>query len=210
MKAYGRGVLALVVSWFVFSLVGSGLGLYTNEASRLGPQIAVAAVTPLLVFGLWFAASKKFREFAMSLNPQLLTLAQAWRLVGFTFVLLEAHRVLPAVFAWPAGYGDMAVGATATFVAWKFSNPGQRRRFIRWQWLGITDLVVAVTMGTTAFLWSPQGPTTGPMTMLPLSLIPTFLVPMFMIFHIICIAQARQWKGENFANAPVRFAESRA
>jgi hypothetical protein len=31
------------------------------------------------------------------------------------------------------------------------------------------------------------------MTVLPLSLIPTFLVPLFLIFHIICIAQARGW-----------------
>jgi hypothetical protein len=32
------------------------------------------------------------------------------------------------------------------------------------------------------------------MTVLPLSLIPTFLVPMFLIFHVICIAQARAWE----------------
>jgi hypothetical protein len=32
------------------------------------------------------------------------------------------------------------------------------------------------------------------MTVLPLSLIPTFLVPLFLIFHVICIAQARTWK----------------
>jgi hypothetical protein len=31
---------------------------------------------------------------------------------------------------------------------------------------------------------------------LPLSLIPTFLVPLFLILHFICIAQARNWKGE--------------
>jgi len=28
---------------------------------------------------------------------------------------------------------------------------------------------------------------------LPLSLIPTFLVPLFLIFHVMCIAQARRW-----------------
>jgi len=34
----------------------------------------------------------------------------------------------------------------------------------------------------------------GAMTVLPLSLVPTFLVPLFLIFHVICIAQARAWK----------------
>jgi len=32
------------------------------------------------------------------------------------------------------------------------------------------------------------------MTVLPLSLIPRFLVPLFLIFHLICIVQARAWK----------------
>jgi len=32
------------------------------------------------------------------------------------------------------------------------------------------------------------------MTVLPLSLIPTFLVPLFMMFHVISIAQASQWR----------------
>jgi hypothetical protein len=32
------------------------------------------------------------------------------------------------------------------------------------------------------------------MTVLPLSLIPAFAVPLLMMLHIICIAQARQWR----------------
>jgi hypothetical protein len=131
----------------------------------------------------------------MSLNPQVLTLAQSWRIVGFTFVLLEARGGLPAIFAWPAGYGDMAIGATATFVAWKLANPARRNGFIFWQLLGIADLVNAVGLGTTARLLSPSGPSMVAMTVLPLSLVPTFLVPLFFIFHVICIAQARGWKG---------------
>ena len=63
----------------------------------------------------------------------------------------------------------------------------------RWQLLGIADLVIAVSVGTTAFLISPQGPSMVPMTVLPLSLIPTFLVPLFAILHVICLAQARFW-----------------
>ena len=115
-------------------------------------------------------------------------------MVGFTFVLLQARSILPAVFALPAGYGDMAIGASAAFAAWKLANPAHRNSFVLWQLLGITDLVVAVSVGTTAGLISPQGPTMAPMTVLPLSLIPTFLVPLFVILHVICIAQARSWK----------------
>jgi hypothetical protein len=143
---------------------------------------------------LWFAASESFRRFTLSLNPRILTSAQAWRVVGFTFVLLEAHGILPAIFALPAGYGDMAIGMTASFVAWRFADPHHRNAFMLWQVLGIADLVIAVSLGTTAALISPNGPSTVAMTMLPLSLIPTFLVPLFVMLHIICIAQARTWK----------------
>jgi len=79
-------------------------------------------------------------------------------------------------------------------VAWKLANRAHRSSFILWQLLGIADLAIAVSLGTTAGLISPQGPSMAPMTTLPLSLIPTFLVPLFVILHVICIAQARSWK----------------
>jgi len=194
MKNYARFTLGLVIAWFVLALTASSLHLFQNNDNRIGLAVAFAAGTPIVVFSLWFAASQNFRRFALSLDPKILTSAQSWRIIGFTFLLLEAHRVLPAVFAFPAGYGDMFIGVTASSVAWKLADPAQRNNFILWQLLGILDLVIAVSIGTTAALISPQGPTMAPMTVLPLSLIPTFLVPLFTILHVICIAQARTWK----------------
>jgi hypothetical protein len=194
MKNYAKFTIGLVIVWFVFALSASALHLFQNNANRIGLAVAFAAVTPIAVFSLWFAASESFRRFALSLNPKLLTSAQSWRFIGFTFVLLEAHRVLPAVFAFPAGYGDMFIGVTASYVAWKLADPAHRNYFIFWQLLGILDLAIAVSVGTTAGLIDPQGPAMAPMTVLPLSLIPTFLVPLFVILHVICIAQARSWK----------------
>jgi len=45
-----------------------------------------------------------------------------------------------------------------------------------------------------ARLISPHGVATAVMTVLPMSLIPTFAVPLLVMLHVICIAQARQWK----------------
>jgi hypothetical protein len=191
---YKKITAGIIVGWFLFALFASALQLFQNGAGRVGIAVGIAALTPLIVFSLWFAASAGFREFALSLNPRTLTSVQAWRIIGFIFLLLEARGVLPAVFAWPAGYGDMAVGMTAGFVAWKYADPSHRNSFIFWQLLGILDLVTAVSVGTTAGLLSPQGPSMAPMTVLPLSLVPTFLVPLFTIFHVISIAQARTWK----------------
>jgi len=194
MKNYGKRSAVLIAVWFLFALSASGLHWFKNDSNRFGLAVGFAAVAPIFVFALWFAASEKFRQFTLSLNPQILTIAQSWRIVGFTFVLLEARGVLPAIFALPAGYGDMAIGATATLVAWKLANPARRNSFILWQALGMADLVNAVTLGTTARLLIPDSTSMGAMTVLPLSLVPTFLVPLFFIFHVISIAQARTWK----------------
>jgi len=194
MKNYAKLTTGIIFAWFVFALTASALHLFKNNDNRIGLAVAIAAVAPIAMFSLWFAASNSFRHFALSLNPQTLTSLQAWRMIGFTFVLLQARSILPAVFAFPAGYGDMAIGATAAFAAWKLANPAHRNSFVLWQALGITDLVNAVAVGTTAGLISPQGSSMAPMTVLPLSLIPTFLVPLFLILHVICIAQARSWK----------------
>ena len=112
-------------------------------------------------------------------------------------MLREARGALPAIFALPAEYGDMFIGATAFLVAWQLANPQRRNSFIAWQLLGILDLVNAVSMGVTARLIDPHGPSMLPMTVLPLSLIPTFLVPLFFILHVICIAQAKNWKAHS-------------
>jgi hypothetical protein len=193
MKSYAKLTTALIAAWFVLALAASALQVFKNASNRIGPAVAIAAVVPLLVFAVWFAGSEKFRQFTLSLNPGTLTLVQSWRVIGFTFVLLEAKGVLPGIFAFPAGYGDMFIGLTATFVAWKFAEPGHRAGFILWQALGMLDLVTAVGLGTTARLLAPQGAPMVAMTVLPLSLVPTFLVPLFFILHVICIAQASAW-----------------
>ena len=100
--SYGKLTAGLIAAWSLFALSASALHWFRNDANRVGLAVAFAAVVPILVFALWLAASEKFRQFTLSLNPQLLTLAQSWRIIGFTFVLLEARGVLPAIFALPA------------------------------------------------------------------------------------------------------------
>jgi hypothetical protein len=208
MKNYGKLAAGLVIAWFIFAFIASALHLFENGPQRVGIAVGMAALTPIVIFSVWFATSEQFRQFALSLNPRILTLAQTWRLLGLVFVMLESQKLLPAVFALPAGYGDIAIGATAWFAALKLANPERRNSFILWQSLGITDLVLAVSLGTTAALLSPHAPSMLPFTVLPLSLIPTFLVPLFIIFHVICIAQATTWRtasaGSPAAEKPVR------
>ena len=191
---YGKLLGGIVAAWFAFSLVASEFHLFRTTSAQPPIALGLGALVPVALFLFWFATSETFRSFAMSLNPRVLTLVQTWRVGGFTFLVLYAYHLLPGLFALPAGLGDMAIGVTAPLIALRPADPEHRGSFIRWQILGMIDLVTAVTLGATASLLQPQGVPTSPMTVLPLSMIPTFGVPLFLILHIISIAQAWQWK----------------
>jgi len=192
--SYGRLTAGLIAAWFVVAVSTSALHLFKTDPNLPPVALGLAVLIPVVGFLVWFATSVGFRQFALSLNPRTLTLVHSWRIAGFTFLALYAAGMLPGVFALPAGWGDIAIGATARLAALKLANFSSRRIFILWQILGIADLITAVTLATVARLISPHGATTAVMTVLPMSLIPTFAVPLLMILHVICIAQARQWK----------------
>lgn len=147
---------------------------------------------PVLVFGIWASVSPRFRQFLLTADPRTLTFLQAWRVAGFAFVVAGAYKVLPNVFALPAGYGDLFIGLTAPFAAMLLAKPERRGALIAWQLLGVLDLVMAVILGVLA---SPRvqligdGLTTAPLTLLPLSMVPTFAVPLVLILHITCLAK---------------------
>ncbi len=203
---YRRVTACLIAVWFVFALSASALHVFKTDL--LPVALGLAVTIPIVAFLLWFATSAAFRQFALSLNPRTLTFVQSWRIAGFTFLVLYAAGILPGVFALPAGGGDIAIGATAPLVAVKLANFNHRRGFIFWQILGISDLVMAVTLGTIARLISPDGVGTGVMTVLPLSLIPTFAVPLLIMLHVICIAQARQWTERQYSHVGEQLSSS--
>jgi hypothetical protein len=67
--------------------------------------------------------------------------------------------------------------------------------FIRWNVLGILDLVVAISLGaisTTLSTGAPGEISTAPMATLPLLLIPAFLVPLFLMLHTVALMQSRR------------------
>jgi hypothetical protein len=191
--SYGKVTAGLIAAWFVVAVSTSALHLFKTDPNLPPLALGLAVLIPIAVFLFWFAASSGFRQFALSLNPRTLSFVHSWRIAGFVFLALYAAGRLPGFFALPAGWGDIAIGATAPLAAIKLANFSRRRTFIFWQILGIVDLVTAVTLGTVARLISPHGVTTAAMSVLPMSLIPTFAVPILIMLHVICIAQARNW-----------------
>jgi hypothetical protein len=193
-QQYGKLTSWLLAAWFVFALSASALHLYQTSPSTPPLALGMAVLGPVVVFLAWFRLSAGFRGFVFSLNPRILTMVHTWRVGGFVFLVLYTYGILPGLFALPAGWGDIAIGATASFVSLKLASRSHRLAFIVWQILGMFDLVMAISLGTMSQFINPNQVTTAPMTMLPLSLIPTFAVPLLFIFHFICITQARLWR----------------
>ena len=205
MSKYAKLSAGLLAAWFVFALSSSALHVYKNAPNTPPIALGLAVVTPIALFLVWFASSPGFRQFVLSLSPRTLTLVQSMRIVGFVFLVLGTYKILPAFFALSAGWGDIAIGATAPFAALRLASPAHRKGFIFWQFLGIFDLVNALALGALAGIIDPHGISAEAMTVLPMSYITTFAVPLFLILHIICIAQARRWPTTHFAATGNRF-----
>jgi hypothetical protein len=195
-----RGLTAwLIAAWFVFSITASAFHLYVTNPGQPPIPVLLAVLVPIAIFSIWYLRSKPFREFVLSLDPRALSSIHAFRWAGFVFIVLYAYRILPWYFALPAGLGDMAIGLTALPVAGPLAAQRRRAGFIRWNSLGIADLVIALSTAAGAGILAPHGISMEPMTVLPMSVIPTFGVPLFLILHIICIAQARRWPAESYS-----------
>jgi hypothetical protein len=125
-------------------------------------------------------------------TPRRFAWPHAVRVVGVFFLLALALGKVPAVFAIPAGIGDILVGISAPFAARRLAA-GDRVGAVWFNVMGIVDLVVAMTIG---FLCGP-GPTqvlhvtpsTQAISVLPLVLIPVTAVPLMLALHIVSLVR---------------------
>jgi hypothetical protein len=199
----GRSGIRLAVGtaltiWLLLVLWLGAIGAFVNPPGKPPLAIAIGVAAPLVFFFALLRFSQAFREFVLSLDLRLIAGMQAWRWAGLGFLSLYAHGVLPAVFALPAGLGDMAIGVTAPWLVLALiRQPGfaASGAFIRWNVLGIFDLIIAISIGTVSTLFATGAPgeiSTAPMATLPLLLIPAFLVPLFLMLHAAALLQSRQ------------------
>lgn len=193
----GQTVKAALAVWLGAALVLGTTGAFVAAPGNPPLPVFAGAVVPVTVFALAFRLSQAFREFVLALDVRLITAIQAWRFAGFGFIALYANHVLPGLFAWPAGLGDMAIGIAAPlWVLTLIKNPDAATSsgFRLWNTLGIIDFVIAFTTATVSSmtLVTDTLPSMAPITQLPLVLIPTFMVPFFFILHVVALLQSKQ------------------
>ena len=191
-------VFAALALWLGLVTFLGSQGAFVGRADSPPLAIFLGVTIPLAVFFAAYFGWSAFRAFILSADLRLVSAIQAWRWGGLGFLSLYAHGVLPGLFAFPAGLGDMAIGVTAPWMVLRLIRQpsfAASRRYRIWNMLGILDFVVAVSMGTisSGFIHGLNlNVTTSAMAQLPLVLIPAYMVPFFIMLHCTALFQARQ------------------
>ncbi len=191
-------VWLVVAAWAALSVILNMLGIFINPPDKPPLALLVSVILPPLLFLIGYALSSKVRTLSLNLDLRLLTAMQAWRIIGAMFLVLMTFRLLPGVFAWPAGIGDVIVGAYAPFVVLSISRrtSGWQKHVVLLNVLGLLDFIGAIGGGVLSGD-SPIGILRGDVTanvmqQLPLSMIPTFAVPFWIILHIVSLIKVRK------------------
>ncbi len=185
---------AILMSWLALSIALAASGVYHVTATGI-PTLQYGLLLPILIGVILIWRSDLVRRILDAVPQPWIVGVQLYRALGVMFLILYASGRLPALFAWPAGVGDIAIGLSAPLVGLAYARaPREAAGPVRaWNVLGILDLVVAVTTGflTAPSLISPieVHPTSELMTMLPMVLIPVYLVPISIVLHIASLAK---------------------
>lgn len=195
-----RAAVALFLGvWLgaVLLLAPAPASLLTRERFYITPLIPVFVVIPLAIALVAFLRSSTLRRVLAAASLPALNGVQFYRAVGVVFVILLAQGQLPAHFALPAGWGDIAIGLTAPLVALALARGvrGGRPLAIAWNTLGLLDLGVAVGMGTGVLApllapeLGPHVPSAAAMGVFPMILVPGFAVPVSLLLHVVALSR---------------------
>ena len=206
------GAAAVVLGgWFTATAVIAGHGWYHTRLGHGVPWLPVAVAG---FFGMLLALRRipvVARALAAPGLASRLEYPHSFRVEGVAFLIMMALGHLPALFALPAGLGDIAAGIAAPLVAHRLAQGTGRRAALWFNAFGMTDLVVALTLGAlTGFQLLNVTPSGAPIIELPLALIATAAVPLLLALHITSVsALARAPRTPLPATGPLIAAASR-
>lgn len=189
----GLSGLALA-AWAISTALLASSGSYQPPDIHSPPPVGIQLVIALATLSacLWLSPTLR----GLLRNQKNLIRLNVWRLEGALFLALMLTGQMPALWAIPAGVGDVLIGGAAFWVAARLDAPGGRRRAIAFNLLGLLDLVVAIGLGITVNPGPAQLFHTTPdaelLTRFPLALVPGFLVPLAFMVHFVSLWQLRR------------------
>jgi hypothetical protein len=184
----GTGFLVwgAAMTWVCLSDIARSVGPLGNLI------VPICWITPSLILILgrnWFLSEPLSQRWLVGL--------QVWRLIGGVFLIEMARGNLPGVFAYPAGIGDILVGAVAAIALIAYRNRAQlpRTAVITVLVLGVVDFLGAFFFGFTSSEGAQQlffPDVTNDLRLFPTGMIPLFFVPFAIFFHTLSWLSLRQ------------------
>ncbi|MGB8352597.1 MAG: hypothetical protein WCD79_01785 [Chthoniobacteraceae bacterium] len=184
-----------LIAWFVAmqALAVRGFIQTTPAAAQFGIPIPAVVGVPIAVWLFALMRSGRIPAVIDAVPLSWLVRIQAFRVIGSVFLLQLALHRLPAVFALPAGIGDVLTGLLALRVAQDLDaqKSGTQKAALAWNLFGIADLVVALSIGMLASLHILK-PGIPFRLEYPLIMVPAFAVPLALILHALSLWQLRR------------------
>jgi hypothetical protein len=190
-------VLIPYTLWLAVIWSGAIRGAFLPGASPV-PLIPIAIFLPVIIGTPILLRSKRIGQVLDAMPESWLIALQLYRVFGSVFLVGWARNAVPAVFALPAGIGDVITGLLAVPVAISLAadTPQARRAAFAWNVFGLLDFAIAVSIGLMIApgpfqLIVPSIPnaTTG---VYPNVLIPAFAVPSSILLHVLSLRQLRR------------------
>lgn len=184
-------VLIGIIIWYLAVVILGMMGFFALRP-LFAPNIGFAFI--ILLFAIKKILSIKALQAAFDAVPlNLIMLVQTFRVMGVGFLSLYAMKVLPPQFAIPTGLGDVFVGITAPIVAYIYTlqKPFSKQIAIIWNYLGIADLAMSITLGILTYPEPLNVISTQvsnlPIALYPLVIIPVFAVPFSLLIHLFTL-----------------------
>src|SRR5262245_11108387 len=196
-----RAAAVVLIGWLAAALALALVGTFEGVPGR-APTIQFGFLVPVAIAGLLLWRSVTARQIVDAVPQHWLIGVQVTRALGATFLVLYAAGLMPGLFAFPAGLGDLAVASLAPIVAYAAApDPrGSTRRIAAWNLLGIADFIVAfaagIATGNSPLQIAAFDKPNSLIDIYPLVLIPVFLVPLWTIFHMASLTKLRRAAAE--------------
>lgn len=192
--AYLGVVVTFLAIGFAFSTAIAAAGGFSGAlgAPLSILPLALSLVIPLTVGPAITLASTGVRRLISQpeVQPGVIAVHALRFIEGTVFIAMVPLGVLPAVFAIPAGVGDVLVGLSA-LPASRWINSGKSGRVVWWNLFGLLDLANATVLGliTTPgpLHFLQTSPTSALLLASPLTIVPTFIVPIYVLLHLISL-----------------------
>jgi hypothetical protein len=192
-------------AWAVASALIAHHGGYRTQLGKQPPWLPIEATVATAVLLLLARIPAVSRGLAGPSTVRLLSWPHTFRVAGVALVISMWMGHLPALFAIPAGLGDITVGVVEPLLSRRIRTGHARRATLWFNLFGITDLVTAMVLGgLTAYGIVHVSPANSALSQLPLALIPTVGVPTLFALHVLTLRRLPSAPQREATPAPTR------